>query len=116
MRSVLTALGAMLAVTPAFGNEIIIPVSPGVAVETVELRYDCEGRIVPVTYINAGGISLAIIEIGGDTVVASNVISGSGAKYAGAQYIWWEKADNADLYDLMQAGEDLPVASCAVRD
>ena len=44
--------------------------------------------------------------------MASNVLSASGARYAGGQYIWWSKGDTADLYDLTEGGEETPAASC----
>ncbi len=53
--------------------------------------YKCGAKDLSVTYYNAGDISLAKLELEDETVVASNVISGSGAKYAGSVYIWWTK-------------------------
>ena len=46
------------------------------------------------------------------TVVAANVISGSGAKYAGGIYIWWTKGETADLYNLMDDPEQEKPISC----
>ncbi len=63
-------------------------------------------------YVNAGDNSLAVLTLGDRTVVAVTVLSASGAKYAGQNYVWWTKGDNADLYDLTK-GEDAPaVMSC----
>lgn len=94
---------------------ISIPVMGETGVSTTSAAYDCDGREVAATYINAGSVSLAVLNIDGETVVASNVIAASGAKYAGAQYIWWTKGEEADLYDLTEAGEDAPTASCAAK-
>jgi len=93
-------------------SQITIPLPEGTEVSTVEAAYECAGKRLPVTYINAGSVSLAVLTIDGETVVAANVISASGARYAGSRYVWWTKGDDADLYDLMQGGEDRPVASC----
>ena len=100
---------------PLHAAEIVIPVAEGVTVEANEVLYDCGDRKLTVTYINAGSVSLAVTEIDGETLVASNVVSGSGARYAGGKYVWWSKGDEAQLYDLMQ-DEDTPVASCNGRD
>jgi membrane-bound inhibitor of C-type lysozyme len=44
----------------------------------------------PVEYINGGGNSLAVLPIAGKSLIFANVLSGSGARYAAQQYIWWE--------------------------
>lgn len=92
---------------------ISIPVTAATSVDSTSAAYDCEGRTVTATYVNAGTVSLAVLEIDGETVVASNVVAASGARYAGGRYVWWTKGEEADLYDLMQGGEDTPVARCA---
>lgn len=112
MRQALIALLISLAPGLASAAVITIPLPAETEVETIEAAYDCGGDAVTVSYINAGGISLAVLAIGGETVVAANVVSGSGARYAGAQYIWWTKGDDAMLYDLTQGGEDEPAAHC----
>ena len=76
---------------------------PGVdSVASEKMRYDCDGLPVSVEYFNAGGVSLATLEFEGEFVVASNVLSGSGARYAGKQYIWWSKGDEALFENLME--------------
>jgi membrane-bound inhibitor of C-type lysozyme len=45
-----------------------------------------------VEYINGGGNSLAVLPLSGKSVIFANVLSGSGARYAAQQYIWWEAA------------------------
>ena len=45
-----------------------------------------------VEYINGGGNSLAILPLSGNTIIFANILSGSGARYAAQQYIWWEAA------------------------
>lgn len=114
--SVLAALAALVAV-PASAAEVSltlsIPVTGAAGVDSKNLAYECDGRTIAVTYLNAGTVSLAVLDIDGETVVAANVVSGSGARYAGGRHVWWSKGDAADLYDLMgEGGEDTPVASC----
>ena len=51
-----------------------------------------------VEYINAAGSDggagnhLAVLPIHGASLIFANVISGSGAKYAAGEYIWWDAA------------------------
>ncbi|QHI96325.1 hypothetical protein GT348_01070 [Aristophania vespae] len=54
-----------------------------------------EGGDVSVTYISADLSSLAILPIDGKTLIFSNVIAASGAKYSADRYIWWSQGDQA---------------------
>lgn len=111
LRMIVTTVAAMLASGQAMAADIAIPLPDGTQVDTSEIRYDCGDRVLTVTYINADSVSLAVTRIDGRMLVASNVISGSGARYAGSHYVWWSKGDTADLYDLMQSGDE-PIATC----
>lgn len=116
MRLALSVLvSATVAATPPAAAQIVIPLPAGIEVRTIVETYDCGGRDVGVTYINAGDIALAVLEIGGETVVAANVISASGARYAGGRFVWWSKGNRADLYDLTAGGEDAPGESCVAK-
>ncbi len=88
---------------------IRVPGAEGVNRQTV--RYACGDKTVDVEYINAGPVAIARLTIGDDFVVAANVLSGSGAKYAGGRYIWWAKGDEATLYDLYR-GDDADGVTC----
>jgi membrane-bound inhibitor of C-type lysozyme len=85
---------------------------PGKA-ERSTVTYSCKG-VPPVTveYINAGANALAIVNDGNATMVMVSVLSGSGARYAGRQYIWWTKGNSADFYDLTKGEDAAPVFSC----
>ena len=67
-----------------------------VARETISYECDADQRVVA-EYINAGANSLAVLKIGEETIIAANVMAGSGAKYAGGRYEWWTKGDEATL-------------------
>ena len=95
------------------GTDIVIRL-PGpqreVARETV--TYLCgEDRRIGVEYVNAGETALAVLSFGEETVVAVNVLSASGARYAGGRYEWWTKGDEGTLRDLTE-GEDATGLSC----
>ena len=93
---VMGALG--LAMTaPAEDITIHLPRNAAVARKTVQYLCDAQATKVglpsgsfPVEYINGGGNSLAVVPINGNPLVFSNVISGSGARYAAQQFIWWD--------------------------
>ncbi len=65
--------------------------------DTRSVDYKCEnGRKFTVQYLNKGDNSLAVVPVSDNsTLVFSNVISASGAKYAAGQYIWWTKGEEA---------------------
>ncbi len=45
-----------------------------------------------VEYLNGAGNSLAVLPIHGNSLIFANVMSGSGARYAAGEYIWWDAA------------------------
>ncbi|MDW6025495.1 MliC family protein [Mesorhizobium sp. BAC0120] len=110
MRGIIAAMG-MLAASPAFATTVTLDLPGSGAPETHLVAYECGGEVIAATYINAGRNGLAVLKIGDATVVFSNVLSGSGARYAGQQYIWWTKGEQADLYDLTK-GESAPPLHC----
>ena len=99
----------------ATAAEITITTSSHEDVQRSRIVYDCGGRGIPVEYINTGPVSLAVLEIDGETVVASNVFAASGAKYAGGPYVWWTKGDAADLYDVMKGGMEAEPVRCVSK-
>lgn len=85
---------------------------PGADAATREtVNYDCGGQRISATYINAGDNAPAVLKIGERVVVTVNVLSASGARYAGQELIWWTKGDEATLYDVRK-GENDPGEMC----
>ncbi|MCJ8144795.1 MliC family protein [Ancylobacter sp. A5.8] len=98
--------------TPAAGS-IVIPLPEGVEAQEIRARYACDDTsAAEVVYINAGPVSLATLTRKGEFVVLANVLSGSGARYAGGVYVWWSKGREASLYDLTRGEDAEPVATC----
>ncbi|WP_246752840.1 META domain-containing protein [Sinorhizobium sp. BG8] len=94
------------------GTDIVIHLPQTLSVARETVNYVCDdGQKLSVEYINAMPISLAVLAIGENTVIASNVLSASGAKYTGGQYEWWTKGEEATLYDLTR-GENAPGVVC----
>ena len=92
------------------GSDVTIRIPGADSVDRQAVRYDCGGKAVEAEYINAGPVSLVTFTIDGAFVVASNVISASGAKYAGGQYVWWTKGEEATLFDATTGDEDKGIA------
>jgi len=66
---------------------------------TVKVQCDAQGAgmglptgVFSVEYLNGAGNSLAVVPVGGNSLVFANITSGSGARYAAGQYIWWDAA------------------------
>lgn len=111
---VLTKAGSTTALRLAahtVSSDILISVPGARTIDRQAVRYDCAGKSVAAEYINAGPVSLVTLTIGSDFVIAANVLSGSGAKYAGGQYVWWTKGDEATLIDAMKGDTD-PGITC----
>lgn len=89
----------------ASASTLNIPLVPASHVEKISTFYQCSGSrdlrdrlakpSVPVTYFNAGAVSLAVLQVDGQTLVFSNVISGSGARYTANRFEWWSKGETA---------------------
>ncbi|MCZ2157842.1 MliC family protein [Bartonella sp. 220] len=89
----------------AFASSLVIEV-PDTPEPTIEsIAYQCsigtKKERVEATYYNTGDISLVDLKWNEKRIIAANVISASGAKYAGGEYIWWTKHNEASLYDLI---------------
>lgn len=89
----------------------------GCQADTRSVDYKCEnGRKFTVQYLNKGDNSLAVVPVSDNsTLVFSNVISASGAKYAAGQYIWWTKGEEATLYGDWKGGEPTDGVACKER-
>jgi membrane-bound inhibitor of C-type lysozyme len=110
-RVLATAFTAAFLMAPALAGEIVIPV-PGAGPADETVAYSCAGEAVSVRYVNAGPVSLAILTVDGELVVASNVPSASGARYAGGRFVWWSKGAEAALYDALAADDAAPLWEC----
>lgn len=114
------AVATLVAMAPVKAAEVAItlsiPVTGSATVNSNVMAYGCTNdQSVTATYINAGEVSLAVLDIAGTTVVTSNVVAASGARYAGGRYIWWTRGEEADLFDMMaEGGDDMPVAHCTI--
>jgi membrane-bound inhibitor of C-type lysozyme len=108
----LAALGCSTALAGATDLTIHLSGSQPVSRKTVQYQCDAEAAAIglpatafPVEYINCAGNSLAVFPIHGTSLIFANVMSGSGARYAAGQYIWWEAGGSVTLYSDSIAGK-----------
>lgn len=114
MKPVLAAAFIVLS-GAALADPLAIDLPEAASAERSTVAYSCDGdRKVTAEYINAGDNALAVVDLGDARILMVNVISGSGAQYAGRQYIWWTKGETADFYDLMKGDDAAPEFSCEV--
>jgi membrane-bound inhibitor of C-type lysozyme len=92
---------------------IVVTVENGGPNMRTTAHYDCGGNAVEVEYINVEPDHLAIVPVEGRKRVFALVLSGSGARYASGQYIWWSKGKEAWLYDETKGAGAPPLLTCA---
>ena len=80
--------------------------------KTVQYQCDAKGAAMglppgafPVEYINGAGNSLVVVPVHDTSLIFANVNSGSGARYAAGEYIWWEAAGAVTFYSDSLAGK-----------
>ena len=80
--------------------------------KTVQYQCDAQGAAMglpatafPVEYINGAGNSLVVVPVHEASLIFANVNSGSGARYAAGQYIWWEAGGAVTFYSDSLAGK-----------
>jgi membrane-bound inhibitor of C-type lysozyme len=85
-------------------TELTIHLSGSGAITRSTMRFECDSQgskmglppgVFSVEYLNGAGNSLAIVPVQGKSLIFANVASGSGARYAAGEYIWWDAAGRA---------------------
>ena len=98
-RRVLVGAGVLACNALAEASDLTIHLigSQPITRNTVTYRCDAQGvkmglpaGAFSVEYVNGAGNSLALVPVGGNSLIFANVVSGSGARYAAGQYIWWD--------------------------
>jgi membrane-bound inhibitor of C-type lysozyme len=95
-------IGSMMLSSVAFAaTDLTIHLNGSQPVSRSTRQYQCDAQgakmglpavSFSVEYINGAGNSVAVLPIHGSSLIFANVSSGSGARYAASQYIWWEEA------------------------
>jgi membrane-bound inhibitor of C-type lysozyme len=86
------------------------------------VQYQCDSTGVqlglpagafPVEYLDGAGNSLAVLPIGGRSLIFANVISASGARYASGRYVWWDAGGRGvHLYSDFDSLDGKKQATC----
>jgi membrane-bound inhibitor of C-type lysozyme len=93
--------------SPLWAGELTIHLTGDQKVTRNTVQYQCDAQgaamglpagAFPVEYINGGGNSLAIVPVKGVSLIFANVSSGSGARYAASDYIWWDAAGRSTSF------------------
>lgn len=91
----------LISVVSAAATDVTLHLKGSEPVSRSVIRYQCDAQGAQmglpagpfsVEYINGAGNSLAILPVHGKSLIFANVISGSGARYAAGEYIWWDAA------------------------
>jgi membrane-bound inhibitor of C-type lysozyme len=101
LKPLVAGTAVLLGCIPANATDVTLHLNGQQPMTMNEVRYRCDeqgGKLglptgtFSVQYVNGAGNSLAILPIGGVSLIFSNVMSGSGARYAAGTFIWWEAA------------------------
>jgi membrane-bound inhibitor of C-type lysozyme len=100
-KRIVTGLGILSIAAFAGATDLSIHLKGSGPLTRVTAQYQCDSQGVKmglptgafsVEYLNGAGNSLAVLPIHGNSLVFANVTSGSGARYAAGEYIWWDAA------------------------
>jgi len=78
--------------------------------------YECGSETpLAVTYLNAAPNFMAVLTPPDQTeaLVFASVLSGSGARYAAGQWVWWTDGLEASLFDQTLGEDAEPVLTCS---
>jgi membrane-bound inhibitor of C-type lysozyme len=108
MRTLVMVATAVLALSaPASATDLTLHLTgtQPVTRQTVQYQCDAQGAAMglpagpfAVEYVNGAGNSLAVLPVHGASLVFANISSGSGARYAAAEYIWWDAAGRSTSF------------------
>ena len=107
-------LAALVAPLPAQAAGVALTLTLPDPGQFQHVSYTCDGmeERLPVDYLNAEPNYLALVPIEGKTRIFSNVLSGSGVRYAAGHYEWWTKGSEASLVDVTADEGAAPLLTC----
>jgi membrane-bound inhibitor of C-type lysozyme len=113
-RQVLIAAGILFSSVFARATDVTIHLNGSQSISRNTMKYQCDAQgakmglpkgVFSVEYLNGAGNSLAIVPVGGDSRIFVNVVSGSGARYAAGEYIWWDAGGGVNFSSDSLAGK-----------
>lgn len=113
LKSTLVVATVFLGVASAHADPLTIDLPGAASASRQTVAYACSGgHKATAEYVNAGANTMVVLTFDGQTLLMVTVLSGSGARYAGQQYIWWTKGNTADFYDITKGENAPPEFSC----
>jgi membrane-bound inhibitor of C-type lysozyme len=116
------AFACVACAAAATADDLTIHLAGAATISRKTVQYQCDaagakigvpsGRF-NVEYINGGGNSLVVVPVAGNTLIFSNVMSGSGARYTAQTFTWWEAGGSVTLYSDSLAGKSQSVCRVA---
>jgi membrane-bound inhibitor of C-type lysozyme len=112
----------MLCGAVAGASDLTIHMKGNGTVERKTVKYQCDAQgakmglpsgVFEVEYLNGAGNHLAVVPVKGNSMVFVTVPSGSGAKYAAAEFTWWEAGGRGTTFSSDFPG---PKASSNCRE
>ena len=94
-------IAVMAACATAGATDLTLHLKGSQPMSRATMQYECDAEgakmglppgVFSVEYLNGAGNSLAIVPVNGESIVFANIFSGSGARYAAKQFIWWDAA------------------------
>ncbi len=98
-KRVAIGVGVLACSVAARATDMTIRLNGSQAITRSTVKYQCDvhgvtmglpAGVFSAEYLNGAGNSLVVVPVGGNSLIFANVVSGSGARYAAGQYIWWE--------------------------
>ncbi|WP_375624845.1 MULTISPECIES: MliC family protein [unclassified Bartonella] len=97
----------------AFAGSLVIEVPDDPEPKKETVVYQCSNETkkerVEATYYTTDDIALVDLKWNGNRIIASNVVSASGAKYVGGEYVWWTKGNEASFYNSLAEDHTTPL-------
>jgi membrane-bound inhibitor of C-type lysozyme len=103
-----TAFGiAALCSASAAATDLTIHLKGNEPVKRMTVQFQCDAQatamglpsgVFAVEYLNGAGNHLAVVPVKENSMIFVTVPSGSGAKYASAQYTWWDAGSRGTTF------------------
>ena len=117
-KTIVCAIVVAAMVSPALadaGVTLGLALSGNSEIKTVQ--YTCQKHDpVTIQYINAEPNFLAVLPLGGKSLIFVSVLAASGAKYASGQYQLFSKGPQITLQDTTEGLDAAPVLQCTADD
>lgn len=117
----LTMVGIVLAAATAWASDLTLHLNGSDPMTPHTVRFECDAvgtqmglpaGTFSVQYINGNGNSLAVVPVGGKTLIFANIVDGSnGSRYMAGIYTWWDAGDRGTTFSSNMIGGNKQ-ASC----